>query len=268
MFTFRQKLVIAGATLFAVLIVVVSYFGSRWFHGPDVEPIPEQVLKAAGRAAPISVSTSNSSLSETDSVSESGDESFSDGDLITDSDSTEVEIDEELEAQLAALSDDDFTALAEALEQDGRESSKYPEVPEGFPVTPVWLKDYFHERDFSNHVRLYRILIELWNRGDRDFISGFSSSKTGKVYPIYPDVVYLKWASYVREGPDGQSIEVPYIKRRLGATDTVNQLVDSDDQLFTEQEILSGAYKTKFPGIYFVDYDDAGYDPAKILSDY
>lgn len=85
---------------------------------------------------------------------------------------------------------------------------------------------------------------------------------------MYPEMIYVKWDSYVREGPDGQSIEVPYIKRRLGATDTVNQLVDSDDQLFTEQEILSGAYKTKFPGIYFVDYDDAGYDPATILSDY
>lgn len=48
MFSIRQKLVIAGAALIAVLIVVVSYFGSRWLHGPDVEPIPEHVLNAAG----------------------------------------------------------------------------------------------------------------------------------------------------------------------------------------------------------------------------
>lgn len=139
MFTIQQKLVIAGAALIAVLIVAVGYFGGRWLHGADVEPIPEHVLNAAGRSAPISVSTSNSSLSETDSVSESGDESFSDGDLITDSDSTEVEVDEELEAQLAVLSDEEFTNLAAALEQDEGESSKYPEVPEGFPMTPVWL---------------------------------------------------------------------------------------------------------------------------------
>ena len=255
-----------------MLLVAGGYYGSRWLYSPNVESVTEYVLpdeplpEQRNRPVLASGSQGTSSVQESDLVSESEDESSGDSDFKTDSGSTSI--DEDLEAELLALSDEELTDLVEALEQEEGKSSKYPEVPEGFPVTPVWLKDYFHERDFSNHVRLYRVLIELWNRGDRDFISGFSPSKTGKVYPIYPDVVYLKWASYVREGPDGQSIEVPYIKRRLGATDTVNQLVDSDDQLFTEQEILSGAYKTKFPGIYLDDYDDAGYDPATILNDY
>lgn len=172
MFSIRQKLVIAGAALIAVLIVVVSYFGSRWLHGPDVEPIPEQVLKAAGRAAPISVSTSNSSLLETDSVSESGDESFSDGDLIADSDSTEVKIDEELEAHLAALSDEELTALVEALEQEEGKSSKYPAVPDGYPsnLKPVWLEEYFDDDLHANHVIIDRVLIQLWNQGGRGMV--------------------------------------------------------------------------------------------------
>ena len=174
MFKIRQKLVIAGATLIAVLIVVVSYFGSRWLHGPDVEPVAENVLNAAGRSAPISVSTSNSSLSETDSVSESGDESFRDSALITDSDSTEVDIDNELEAQLAVLSGEEFTALAEAQALDEGKSSDFPEVPDGFPMTPVWLKDFFHKHDFSAHVILDRVLIKLWNQSDHDFTGGVS----------------------------------------------------------------------------------------------
>ena len=257
-FTIRQKLLLCGSVLFAALFVAGSYYGSRWLHGPDVEPLPEHLLSdrphgvSMNRPVRASGSQYAPSVSETDMVSDGG----LSGDVVSTSDSDEIENAERNE----------LVEERSALEQG--EGKDFPEVPEGFPVTPVWLKDYFHERDFSNHVRLYRVLIELWIRGDRDFISGFSESKTGKVYPIYPDVVYLKWASYVREGPAGQSVEVPYIKRRLGATDTVNQLVDSDGQLFTEQEILSGAYKTKFPGINFVDYDDAGFNPATVLNDY
>ena len=258
MFTTRQKLLLGGSVLISALLIAGSYFGSRWLHSPDVEPVPEHLLSDRPRAVSMnrpvrtSVSQYTPSVSETDLVSDGGLLS----DVVSTSDSDEIENTERNE----------LVEEHSALEQE--EGKDFAEVPEEFPVTPVWLKDYFHERDFSNHVRLYRVLIELWNRGDRDFISGFSESKTGKVYPIYPDVVYLKWASYVREGPDGQSVEVPFIKRRLGATSTVNQLVDSDGKLFTEQEILSGAYKTKFPGIRFVDYHDAGYDPATVLNDY
>ena len=81
--------------------------------------------------------------------------------------------------------------------------------PDGFPMAPVWLKDYFHKHDFSAHVTISRVLIELWNRGDHDFVNGISDQDTGRVYPIYPDVIYLKWASYIREDSDGESIEVP-----------------------------------------------------------
>ena len=201
------------------------------------------------------------------SVSESGSVSDIDSTLETKQNFSDEE--EELEALLNSLSDEELTALAESLEQDEGESSDYPEVPDGFPsnLKPVWLKDYFHERDFSEHVTLYRVLIELWNRGDHNIINGaFDSS--GRVYPIYPDVVYLEWNSYVREGLNGESIEVPYVSRRMGAASTVDSLLNSDGKIFTEEEIISGAYRTKYPGIKFVDFDDAGYDPATILNNY
>ena len=191
-------------------------------------------------------------------------------DTHSETESDSIQIDEDLEAQLAALSDEDFTALAEALEQDEGESGKYPAVPDGYPadLKPVWLKYYFRERDFSYHVTLDRVLIELWNQGDHDFVNGTIDQDTGRVYPIYPDVIYVKWASYIREDPDGDSIQVPYISYYKGVSSTVDPLLNSDQDLFTEEEILSGAYKTKFPGIRLVDHDNAGYDPATVLNDY
>ena len=272
MFTIRQKLVIAGAALIAVLIVAVGYFGGRWLHGSGSEmevvteyalpdgPIPTQVNP------PVRASVTQDTATDLVSDSGSGNESSGDSELITDADSTSI--DEDLEAQLAALSDDEFAELAEALEQPERESSKYPAVPEGFPETPVWLKDYFDADSHAAHVTLYRVLIELWNRGDHDFTGGVSNQDTGRVYPIYPDVIYVTWDSFVREGPDGESIEVRYISSRLGIPTTVEPLLNSDGDLFTEEEIMSGAYKTKFSGIRLVEYDSAGYDPASVLDNY
>jgi hypothetical protein len=263
MFTNRQKLFLGGAVLLSVLLVAGSYFGSRWLFGPDIEPTPEHLLTAE-RSYATSVSHDTPSVSGADLMSGSEDELFSDSE--TQSDSTKI--DEELEAQLAALSNEELSAFAEALEQDEGESSKYPAVPDGFPTTPVWLKSYFDEDLHANHVIIGRVLIELWNQGDHDFTGATLSGSNGRVYPIYPDVIYVEWDSYVREGPDGESIEVPYITARLGASSTIEPLLNSDNRLFTEEEILSGAYKSKFPGIRLVDYDSAGYDPARVLDDY
>ena len=260
----RQKLFLAGAVLLAVLLVAGSYFGSRWLFGPDVEPVTEYVLPDEPLPTQINRPVRAYVPQQTSSVPESEDELFSDSE--TQSDSTNI--DEDLEAQLAALSDEEFTALAEALKQDEAESSKYPPVPDGYPETPVWLEDYFDEDVHAPHVIIDRVLIELWNQGDHSFTSGISDQDTGRVYPIYPDVVYITWDSYTREGTDGESIEVPYISIYEGVSSTVDPLLNSDGDLFTEEEILSGAYKTKFPGIRLVDHDNAGYDPATVLNDY
>ncbi len=63
------------------------------------------------------------------------------------------------------------------------------------------------------------------------------------------------------------SIEVPYISHRLGISSTVEPLLNDDGNLFTEEEIMSGAYVTMCPDVEFVDYNDAGYDPATVLND-
>ena len=120
----------------------------------------------------------------------------------------------------------------------------------------------------ANHVIIDRVLIQLWNQGERGFVNAILDASTGKIYPLYPGVVYIEWDSYVRESPDGESIEVPYVTRRLGVPTTVEPLLNDDKTLFTEEEIMSGAYLTMYPDIEFVDYSYAGYDPATILDDY
>ena len=44
MFTSKQKLLMGGAVLFAVLPVADGYYGSRWLHGPDVQSVTEYVF--------------------------------------------------------------------------------------------------------------------------------------------------------------------------------------------------------------------------------
>lgn len=161
-----------------------------------------------------------------------------------------------------------FVSQDSSTEREDSKFSNFPEVPDGFPMTPVWFEDYFQEHDFSEHVTMYRVLIELWNRGDHGFMNAVFESGSGRVYPIYPDVIYVWRDYYTVETPGGKSVEVPFIRRRLGATTTVNQLIDSHGLFLTEQEITSGAYKTKFPGISIVNAETAGYEPAAILIDY
>ena len=266
MFTRKQKPLIGGAFLFAVLLVSGSYFGSRWLHGPDVEPLPEHLLSDKPRSVSINRPVHASVSQDTPSVSE--DESSSD---VGSTKAPEETLSSE---ELAALCDEELKALAKALSALLQESSNakgdLPEVPNGFPsdLKPVWLEDYFDENLFANHVIMYRVLIELWNQGDHGFVNGFRDGHTGKIYPLYPGVVYVTWNSYVRENPDGESIEAPYISSYLGIPSTVDPLLDSDGRIFTEEEIMSGAYVTMCPDVEFVDYNDAGYDPATILDNY
>lgn len=262
MLTKKLKLLMSGAFLLTVLLLAGSNFGSRWLHGTDIEPVAKHLTpdkphtEQRQRSVRASVSQYTTRELETNLVSEAED-------LCVDEISTtntDENVDEILVAPLERLS---------ALVQEGgaiaKVKSGFPDVPDGFPLTPVWMEDYFNEHDFSKHETLYRVLIELWNQGDHAIMNGVFITEFGRVYPIYPDVIYVSWDYYVCEEPDGQFIEVPYISDRLGASSTVNPLLDSNGKLFTEQDILSGNYKTKFPAIRFVDFKDSGYNPASIL---
>ena len=240
--------------MFAVLLVAGIYFGRHWLFGPDVEPVPEHLLSHNPHPVRMNHTSDTSFPQDTPSVSES--EPISN--IVSTLDAEQNE-EEEFEDMLKSLSDGELTALAEMLYEDETESNGFPEVPEGFPsnLSVVWLEGYFDENLHADHVMIDRVLIELWNQGERGFVNTTIDFRTGKVYLLYPGVVYVTRNSYVREGPDGESIEVPYVSSYLGIPSTVEPLLDSDGRLSTDA-----------PGVEFVDYNVAGYDPATILDDY
>ncbi len=74
----------------------------------------------------------------------------------------------------------------------------YPVIPADYPMemAPTWTK---YDRPAREHELIDRVLIKLWNQGDREVSGGFSVN--GLVYPLYPNAVYVKWEE--REMLDG-----------------------------------------------------------------
>ena len=160
-----------------------------------------------------------------------------------------------------------------------KEEDDFPEVPEGFPpeIKPVWLEDWFDEGRFADHVIMSRVLIELWNQGERGFVNVVGAGiPVRKVYPLYPDVVYVQWREHDEPGPDGEPLK--YISYTLGTRDAVRFSSDLNSgggevKLFTEEEMDEmmageGAYMAQYPGLKLVDYEKAGYKPKDVLVDY
>ena len=159
---------------------------------------------------------------------------------------------------------------------DEAESNDFPEVPEGFSPNlksiVVWLAPGYQEGDKPNHEIMYRVLIELWNQGDHGFVNGIRDGHTGKIYPLYPNALYITWTDHPAElGPDGEPMK--YLSSHLHTGDAVKFVSDARDKRFTKEEVEEmmageGAYMAKYPGLKLVDYKKAGYKPKDVLVDY
>lgn len=252
----RSKLLIGGAIVCAVLFVVGSYFGSHWYYG-DVEPVPEHLLTIephypkTNQEMSVSGSQNAESL-EWESVSET--EELSGDDVVS--------------TPLPNITDDELDALLQDLDELPVEKRDFPEVPDGFPsdLTPVWIEfPNYQKGDMYEHEMMYRVLIKLWNQGDHDFVNGVYKHDNDRVYPLYRDVVYIEWGETVSNDPDEEVVRFP---RRTLATHARSADPDALGQLFTVEELTSGAYKSMYPDVKFVDYGSAGYDPETFLGDY
>ena len=253
-FTSRPKLFIGGAILFLVLCVVGSYFGSHWYYG-DVTAVPERLLTIEPLPPKVNQQTSGSDSQDTElldweSVSEEG-ESFGDEMVST-------TVRDNIEDELLVLLEDEASLL--------NETGDFPKVPDGFPsdLTPVWIKfPNYQKGDMYTHEMIYRVLIKLWNQGDHGFVNGVYQEDNGRVYPLYRDVVYIEWAEAASEDPDEEAVRFPRFTLATHAREP-----GALGELFTVEELASGAYKTKYPDVTLVDYDSAGYDPQTFLDDY
>ena len=73
----------------------------------------------------------------------------------------------------------------------------YPEVPNGFPdsIQPIWTWSEKKKQEFAGRAKdfelMHRVLIKLWNQGDNDFVGVLRRDNDGKVYPTYPNTMYV-----------------------------------------------------------------------------
>lgn len=122
----------------------------------------------------------------------------------------------------------------------------YPKVPSGYPYDNPWITEGLTEREAKISELLERVRIKLWNEGNPP--EGISW-EGGKVYPIYPNTVYVDW-DYV-ENEDG-TIE-RYISNATSGT-----LSDEANALLDEGVIP--------PGVIVYEHSEVGIDPYKFLN--
>ena len=76
----------------------------------------------------------------------------------------------------------------------GSKEVRQAEVPRDFPFAVVWLQPDKKTANINNLTErelLGLVIVKKWNEGDRSF-TGFSMDD-GKVYLLYPNIVYVKW---------------------------------------------------------------------------
>ena len=155
--------------------------------------------------------------------------------------------------------DDDLESmLAELDEETAKEKGDFPAVPEGFPFTPVWLRipDYTKGDELGSE-QIARVLIKLWNQGDRAFEGGTIWHNNGQIYPIYPDVLYVQRGEWVINNEDGNPVPVRYITSSIGPFTPE----------FDATDLLNGEFETKYSDIEFIPLEHAGYDPHTFLTE-
>ena len=133
----------------------------------------------------------------------------------------------------------------------------YPEVPTGYPthLQPVWLwSEERQQRHTSSRLESFelmaRVLIKLWNQGDRDFDGVIREDSNGKVYPLYKDIIYVTWA------------ELKDDNGKIIGTYARNQLSSDKTQRISFRDYMEG----KIPSnIQFMDLETSGIDPYMFL---
>ena len=135
----------------------------------------------------------------------------------------------------------------------------YPEVPDGFPqnLMPVWTwseeKQQEQLEGLENFELMGRVLIKLWNQGERGFVGVSRSDSNGKVYPLYRNRIYVtRW------------IEVPVAGGKVAPFPAGGLSGGSGWKADIEAFAKSGG---KLPGhLQFIDRDTAGYNPYDFLN--
>ena len=242
---FIREPIMIGAVVIAVLIVIGAYLGSHYYYGDGVEmlEIPD-----------------TSALAPRQPRSETQLELDFDGLTTEQSESKETQLESDLALQeeisieefLAELSDEEKQTLAEEVADELPRESVFglgplPDIPPDFPRQNAW--DSLERSSLARigHELINRVLIKYWNEG-RKTESGVFKNESGKVYPLFKDTVYVKWAE--DENEDGSIYR--YVSRYL----CHGSLADY------EESVENG---TQPSWLKVVPYEDGGVDPYSFL---
>ena len=242
---FIREPIIIGSVVIAVLIVIGAYLGSHYYYGGGVEilEIPD-----------------TSALAPSHPRSEPSLELDFDGLTTEQSESKETQLESDwapqeeisIEEFLAELSDEEKQSLTEEVADELPRQSVFglgplPDIPPDFPRQHVW--DSLERSSLARigHELINRVLIKYWNKG-RKTESGVFKNESGKVYPLFKDTVYVKWAE--DENEDGSIYR--YVSRYL----CHGSLADY------EESVENG---TQPSWLKVVPYEDGGVEPYSFL---
>ena len=120
----------------------------------------------------------------------------------------------------------------------------YPQIPEGSPIGD------FLETDNVQQELIGRVLVKLWNEGDRHTGGGIYDAEQGKVYPYYPNVIYVKYEN-----------EFNVI---TGKNETkVTEATSSPDNAAAVDAAVRGNVPS---GYTLIDIDETGINPYEYLA--
>lgn len=137
----------------------------------------------------------------------------------------------------------------------------YPKIPDDYPksMSPVWTWSEDRRRTWEsqpdrlrNFELIDRVLIKLWEQGERDFAGGTLRNNNGRVYPLYFNTAYVSYRELVKL--DGT------VYRYIGGF-----LRGPGFPRLTHKERMSGNFVLP-PDARILDMDEAGIDPYSFLN--
>ena len=126
----------------------------------------------------------------------------------------------------------------------------YPEIPEDYPkhLIPPWAGREINLSEYASANELLdRVLIKLWTQGDKGFTGG--STADGKVYPHYPNTVYVRYK------------EIPLLDGTVHRA--ITKVKGGPEIAPYADQILAG---TPPAHIRLIDLDISGVDPYTFLN--
>ena len=124
---------------------------------------------------------------------------------------------------------------------------RYPKVPVDYLDVVSWKLNYPDDTPEwvkIEHELICRVLVKLWDDGDKNFRGG--STHKGKVYPHYDDTVYVKFKYKIFDGK----------RQMVGMRGKSGPHVN-----YTEDDLLDPP-----PHLRVLDLDSAGIDPYNFLN--